>query len=209
MRKDHPAVRDTVMCAPARPRRKTMRTAGSANRISGMRAAALAGVLVASTGLLAACGSSGAKSPPSAQTLAQMVDRYAACMRHHGVPNFYPQQQSGNGPLPANSVYVGGGEYVTGVDPTSSTFQRANGACQHLLPPHIPLSAAELRQQLKAGIKAVDCLHTHGFPGFPDPVIDDGNLGWRPPPSSIDTSSPQFIAARKTCGKIIPPFGAP
>lgn len=81
-----------------------MRTGNSAKLRSGLSAAALAGVLLASTGLLAACGSSGSQSGPSAQTLAQMVDKYAACMRHHGLPNFYPQQQSGSGPPPAQSV---------------------------------------------------------------------------------------------------------
>jgi hypothetical protein len=186
-----------------------MRTAYSAELRSGLRAAALAGVLLASTGLLSACSSPGSKSGPSAQTVAQMVDKYAACVRHHGVPNFYPQQAPANGPPPAQSFGIGGGQYVTGVDPASSTFQEANNACQHLLPPHIPPSAAELHQQFHAALKAVDCLHTHGFPSFPDPVIYQGSLGWKPPPSSIDTSSPQFIAARKACGKIIPPFGAP
>lgn len=98
--------------------------------------------------------------------------------------------------------------YVTGVDPASATFQKANNACQHLLPPHIPPSAAELRKQFHAALRAVDCLHTHGFPSFPDPSIVQGTLGWQLPPSSIDTKSPAYIAARKTCGgNIIPPFG--
>ncbi len=156
--------------------------------------------------LLAACGSAGATSPPSAQTLAQMIDKYAACMRHHGLPDFYPQQQSGSGQPSAESVYIGDGMVVTGVDPTSSTFQRANSACQHLLPQRTLPSAAELRMQLKAALKAVDCLHTHGFPNFPDPSIHDGAVGWQVP-GNFDGNSPQFTAARKVCGKIIPPFG--
>jgi hypothetical protein len=46
----------------------------------------------------------------------------------------------------------------------------------------------------------VACMHAHGFPGYPEPDVRNGQLIQQPLPASIDTSSPEFQAAEKGCG---------
>lgn len=106
---------------PGRPRPRRRR--------AGVLAAILAGVAL----LAAACGGSGtpnagASSGPGAITV-QKIDSFAACMRGHGVANFYLSPKTGtpspNGP-PVLSFL---GYQVTGVNPQTSQFQSAMKAC--------------------------------------------------------------------------------
>ena len=154
-----------------RPRRAWLRPARTA-------AAVIAAAVLA---LLAACGggpssagaggsqgSGGSASSPSAVA-------YSACMRSHGVPN-YPDPSS-NGSLPK------GNPQAFGV--SSSQFQAARTACQHLLPNSETFIAsltqcletgdcpqAVVQQALTEGRKFAQCMRNHGVPNWPDPTID-------------------------------------
>jgi len=42
-------------------------------------------------------------------------------------------------------------------------------------------------------------MRAHGYPDWPDPIEVDGRVAnWIP--TGVDTDSPQFLAAEKTCG---------
>jgi hypothetical protein len=48
-------------------------------------------------------------------------------------------------------------------------------------------------------VKFAACMRAHGYPDYPDPIVQNGGVEQSPLPSSIDTSSAQFQAAEKTC----------
>jgi hypothetical protein len=102
---------------------------------------------------------------------------FSACVRSHGVPN-YPDPDR-NGTLPKASPQR------LGV--SSSRFNAARGACQHLLPTTGgSLTATSLRQcylaldcpqalvqhALTAGRVFSRCMRSHGITNWPDPSID-------------------------------------
>jgi hypothetical protein len=161
-----------------------------------LRAAALAELAL--TALLAtACsgahpaGSGASPAPGNVQQL----DVFAACMRSHGVLNFYlsnsPQTSNTSNEL---SIM---GHYVPGVNPQTAQFRAAMTACKHLLPGGGPPQLT--RQQINQMVKFAACMRSHGFPAYPDPVVQNGGVAEQPLPSSIDTSSAQFQQAEQTC----------
>ena len=95
------------------------------------RAASLAALAL--TALLAtACGGSPSTAPSPATGKVQQLDVFAACMRGHGVLNFY--FSSSPGTSNSNTVLSIMGHYVTGVNPRTSQFGVAMKSCKHLLP---------------------------------------------------------------------------
>ena len=70
-------------------------------------------------------------------------------------------------------------------------------ACKHLLPGGGPLPVT--RQQINNAVKSAACMRAHGFPDYPDPVVQNGGVEEKPLPSSIDTSSAQFQQAQQAC----------
>jgi hypothetical protein len=80
-------------------------------------------------------------------------------------------------------------------------FQAAQTTCNHLWPGSDGFtgSGAGTHQQLLHALKVVACMHSHGYPNWPDPV--GGRVVY---PVGVDTHSTQFQAANKTCG-----LGAP
>jgi len=70
-------------------------------------------------------------------------------------------------------------------------------ACRHLLPFGIPKPMTQ--QQKDQELEFAACMRSHGYPGYPDPEFQNGGIIERPLPSSIDTASPQFVSAQKTC----------
>jgi len=165
------------------------------------RTAAVAAL--AGTTLLAvtACGGAHSTAPKASggQLTAQDVDAFARCMRGHGLPDFYPSRASSQGAGSANQVLQLGPWIFPVTDPGSPQFTAALSACRHLVGllsgPPPTLTAA----QIHSLVKAAECMRAHGFPSYPDPDIQDGQLIRQAPPSSIDTSSPQFEAAQQTC----------
>ena len=70
-------------------------------------------------------------------------------------------------------------------------------ACKHLLPGGGPPPMTQ--KQIDSLVKFAACMRSHGYPDYPDPIVQNGGVEQSPLPSSIDTSSAQFLAAEKTC----------
>jgi hypothetical protein len=115
-------------------------------------------------------------------------------MRGHGVLNFYFSNSRPSSSSPALTIR---GYYVTGVNPQTAQFVAAMQACKHLLPGGGPPPLT--KKQIDSLVKFAACMRAHGYPDYPDPVIQNGGVDEKPLPSNIDTSSARFLAAEKTC----------
>jgi hypothetical protein len=151
--------------------------------------------ILATAGLAVLCAGWGGSSNPSAVSAQQTgALAFASCMRSHGVPNY---------PDPTSSGLVKESLQQLGV--SSSRFQSASSACNHLLPNggHGP-SPAQVQQVRALALNFSQCVRTHGVPGFPDP----GSDGRIPDPATvgINQGSPKFEAANQACGKYRPPY---
>jgi hypothetical protein len=142
-------------------------------------------------------GNSG--SPSSSSKYADGL-KYSECMRSHGVPNF-PDPGS-NGAIQIQ----GGPNSSNGLNPNSAQFQAASKTCQHLLPNGGKITPAQQQQMLSQALKFSECMRSHGVPNFPDPTTSGGGVGIKigGPGSGIDPNSPQFQAAQKACGSLLP-----
>lgn len=178
-----------------------------ARRAGRTRAVALAAVLAGLALLAPACGGGGSAKAdggggPGGFTV-QKLDSFAACMRGHGVPNFYPSPKSAQ-PNPGSSQVVLSffGYQVTGVNPQTPQFQSAMKACWHILGIHPPSQAVQHEQFVQA-LKQAACMRSHGYPDWPDPTTGpDGQGIMIPgPPAGVDVNSPQFQKTAKTCGE--------
>jgi hypothetical protein len=182
------------------------------------RVVPLAAALAVTALLAAACSGGGSHAPASGsngggshapgrgsnpdQNLAVALDSFASCMRSHGLPGFYfTRQSSPPSPPPSDSV-VGFHGYYVAFDPNSPVFQAAQTTCSHLFPSTGGLtgSGAGTHQQLLHALKVVACMHSYGYPNWPDPV--GGRVVY---PAGVDTHSAQFQTANKACGLGAPP----
>ena len=155
------------------------------------RAAAMAAAAIGAALLTAACGGSGSPGA-SRPSVHQELVTFAHCMRSHGVPDF-PD------PLP------GGGFPRTGAG-NSLQSGSAMHACQHLLPPVQPLSAAQLARVLAQDLKWARCMRAHGFPDMPDPSARPHAGVVITAPPGFDPGSSQAQAAMKACKQLEGPF---
>ena len=115
-------------------------------------------------------------------------------MRSDGVPNY---------PDPTKSGLVKESLQQLGV--SSSRFQSASSACDHLLPNGGSGPTAARVQQVRAeALQFSRCVRSHGVPNFPDP----GSDGRIPDPATvgINQGSPKFEAANQACRKYRPPY---
>lgn len=160
-------------------------------------------VLATAALLVVACGGgsqpAGSGASP-AQGRVQQLDVFAKCMRSHGVLNFYLTPQADNSSSSGTELSIMGYS-VPGVNPQTPPFPAAMKACKHLLPGGGP--PAMTRQQIDQQVKFAACMRAHGYPGYPDPVVQNGRIAEQPLPASIDTSSPQFEAAQQTCNSAL------
>jgi hypothetical protein len=164
-----------------------------AARTTGINAAVALALLAAACGGSPSSPGSGGSLNAGRSTNARQV-AFAGCVRSHGVPN-YPDPNS-SGVIPKES------SQQLGV--SSSQFQSAQNACQHLLPNGGNGPNQSEVQQIKAqGLKFSQCMRTHGV-ALPDPA-NDGQI---PDPASIgiNQGSPKFEAANQACGKYRPPY---
>jgi hypothetical protein len=169
--------------------------------IPGTQLAAAAG---AAALVLVACGgssnqtttNSGAGGPSPAQASgSSRLEKFSACMRTHGEPQFPDPTAQGTFPLGA------------GMSTNSPQFQAAQQACKAFAPPG-PLTGQSVSQtQLSKALKFVSCMRSHGVPSFPDPSAQ----GKFQTGGSLPVNSPQFFSAFSTCRALLPPgsgFGA-
>jgi hypothetical protein len=150
---------------------------------------------------LTACGSSG-KSGNAPNSPGQAAGiRFADCMRSHGVPNF-PDPGAGGG-VQINSS--------SGINPQSPAFQAAQKACAKLLPFGGPGRHGASESQKLAMLHLAQCMRSHGFSTFPDPVASPPKpapglgIAFGSPGSFIAVpqsliQSPGFQQAAAACG---------
>lgn len=141
-------------------------------------------------------GSSGSHGAAgTAATSAQLAaagQRYSACMRSHGIPDF-------------PDMVVQDGTLHPPDDATFKSKMRANPAAQRACQPildALPPSALGERQQLSASDlhkvqQFAACMRSHGFPHFPDPKADGSFQG-------VGPVTPQLKAAGEECRHYLP-----
>jgi hypothetical protein len=116
------------------------------------------------------------------------LERYAQCMRSHGVESF-PDPVNGQLPLRVTK----GGD----LDPNSPQFQSAQRACQSLAPSGVVNPAPSTSQQDQS-LEFVSCMRKNGVPDFPDPQNGQFTI------TGVDPNSPQFQSAIGKCQNLIP-----
>lgn len=195
-------------CVLRRPRRAWPRPPRTVAAIIAAAALAL---------LAAACGSGGSPSPagsggsPAAGGSAGSPSAvaYSACIRSHGVP-IYPDPNS-SGQLPKTDAQL------LGV--STSQYQAAQHACQHLLPTGGSIQQQEaqcmqnsdcppalVQQMMTADLKLARCMRSYGVPNFPDPT--NGGSGGpffpisRAGISEAASRTHQFVAELNECGRL-------
>ncbi len=175
------------------------RRPASGSRRLGIFAAVLAGAAL----LAAACGGGGSSAAEPGASSRQLstpkIDAFAQCIRGHGFPDFYFSKAT-----PSSPDTMFGYAFPASINVGSAQFQIAMSACRHFVgvpsgpPPGV--TAAQLRSL----VRAAQCMRTHGYPGYPDPIVRNGGIGVPAMPSSVDTNSSQFLAALKKCGAATP-----
>jgi hypothetical protein len=175
-------------------------------------------VVVAITGfalLAAGCGHSGSasgggSSNAGGSTISASPVAYSACVRSHGVPN-YPDPDS-SGQLPKTDA----GQL--GV--SSSQYEAAQHACQHLLPtggsirqqegqcmPHNDCPPALVQQMMTWDRKLAQCMRSHGVPNFPDPTSGGASGPWfnitKAGISDAASHSRPFTSKLDECGRLV------
>lgn len=159
-------------------------------------------VLAAMTGialLAAACGGKSETAPGAGPDRTQQMDAFARCVRDHGIAGFYISRSKATSAADYNGpgLYLGDGWISTPISPSSSVSS-ALKACNHILGARGNNPAAT-SAQLRAAVKAAGCMRTHGYPDYPDPTEQNGEVVEPSLPASIDTTSPQFQSATEAC----------
>jgi hypothetical protein len=174
-------------------------------------------IATAALALLAAACSSGSPSStspggsPNAAGSANSPSAvgYSACMRSHGVPD-YPDPGS-NGQLPKGDAQQFG--------VSTSQYQGAQQACQHLLPTGGSLQQQEdqcmqnsdcppalVQQMLTADRKLARCMRSHGVLNFPDPTTDSNGPVFNITNAGISDAAShtsQFEAKLDECARLV------
>ena len=158
--------------------------------------------------LAAACSgspsSTGSSAPPDSSSSAganSPLLAFSQCMRSRGVPDFPdPQPGASNAKFPSAQQL--------GV--SSSRYQAADDACQHLLPAGIDdqFPPAEVQQLLIGMRQFSQCMRSHGVPNWPDPSVDAagrpgfdlGHHGF----SRTEAHSPHLGAKEAECQNLLP-----
>jgi hypothetical protein len=178
----------TAAACPTQPKDDVMNNITRRCHRRGVLAAILAG-----SGLLAAACGGGSSPALTAQTAYQKALAYSQCMRGHGIVGF-PDPQPNGAILTTPKDHLAQG---------SPQFVAANKACQHLLPPTHPMTAAQQRQATARALKFVACMRSHGLPGMADPVVSATGISMQIP-AGIKPNSPVFHSAQQACHNLLP-----
>jgi hypothetical protein len=144
--------------------------------------------------VLLAAGCGGSSTPSTTGTTAQVSTAlaFSRCMRSHGVRAFPDPASSGSIPkIPLQQLGV-----------SSSQFQAAQSACNHLLPNGGRPTPAALQQSWSDFRAFARCMRRHGDSSWPDPTP------YPPHPerptfdlqaAGIDPSSPEVMSKAREC----------
>ncbi len=183
-----------------RPRRAWPSAARTAAAITAAALALLAAACGGSPSSTGSGGSSNAGASATSQSTSPSVLAFSQCMRSHDVPNFPDPDASGNGKFPnAQQLRV-----------SSSLYQTAENACQHLLPvgANDRFPAAEVQQLLIGMREFSQCMRSHGVPNWPDPAVNSGGQPLFPLSENGFTRgeahSPQITSVEQQCSHLLP-----
>lgn len=122
--------------------------------------------------------------------------KFSACMRKSGIPNF--PDPDGHGVVMIQSGM--------GIDPGSPKFQSARTQCMKLLPNGGQPTPAQIAQRQAQLLKLSACMRAHGIKDFPDP--SNGGLQVRVQPGSdLDPNNPNLMKAVQACKQYQPGGG--
>lgn len=143
----------------------------------------VAGVLL----LITACSRPGQTNPQSRLQQAQArALAYSRCMRSHGEPNY-----------PDPTITSHGVTFHDSLDHNTPQYKQAAQDCRKYRPGPSSLSPLEQAQDRQDGLKLAQCMHTHGFPNFPEP--NSQGVIVLQPSDGIDTNSSQYQNAFNKC----------
>jgi hypothetical protein len=139
------------------------------------------------SGPSSASASNGANT--QATTKQAKAEKFAECVRAHGVPHFPDPDATGN--------------FNFGVDVSAATFTAAVNACKALQPPGT-LSAHRSATQQSAALRFAKCVRANGVPDFPDPANGQPLIDTDHIPSSNSPSGMSILnAATHNCGGLL------
>jgi hypothetical protein len=132
--------------------------------------------------------SNGADTRP---TKREKAEKFAECVRSHGVPHFPDPDATGN--------------FNFAVDVSAATFTTAVNACKALQPPGTLSSHRSVTQQ-SAALRFAACVRANGVPDFPDPVNGQPLIDTDHIPSSNKPGGMSILnAATHKCGSVLGP----
>jgi hypothetical protein len=125
---------------------------------------------------------------------------FSRCMRSNGLPSF-PD------PLPGQVVAKFPDAQDLGV--STSVYQTAQNACQHLLPNGGSAPDQTVVQQELGGMRSFSqCMRTRGTPNWPDPILDSQGRPVfdlaRAGISQSQARSSQLTTEMHECGHLLP-----
>jgi hypothetical protein len=170
------------------------------------RAGVLAAALTMTVALAGACGGSGSASPAGSSSSHpagyRQYHAYSQCMRSHGAP-FWPEpSEVSAGVFDNPNTYVITARIL--VQEHGPGWQAALTACQHLAPPQLPFTAAQISALRSELLKLAACMRTHGITHFPSPVAGPSGGGFPSPGPGVSPDSGQFRAAQRACWAYAP-----
>jgi hypothetical protein len=158
--------------------------------------------LTASVALISACGSSapagtGSSGGISTATKLENAVKFAECMRNNGVSGF--PDPAASGALTIDGVING-----SSLDPNSTAWKTAIGACKDLEPSGFTGHPRSAREQ-KGAFKFAQCIRENGVSDFPDPVNGQPLVDTNRIPSAATSNGMSILnAAMHKCRSVSP-----
>jgi hypothetical protein len=140
--------------------------------------------LGSTTSTTAGAATGGGSSSPSAAA-AQLL-KFSQCMRDHGLTNFPDPTSQGDIEF----------QNVGKNNPNSPQFQKAQKACQSLMPGALITSAEKAAANTKA-LAFARCMRAHGVANFPDP--NGHGVIKITPATNLAVNSPQYDKGQSAC----------
>ena len=144
----------------------------------------------------AGCASGSAENGSDAGTNAHYKQgvKFAECMRHNGVREFPDPDASGE--LTIDGVLNG-----SSLDPNSTAWKTAVGACKSLQPPGFTGDQELSTEEQKARLEFAQCMRENGVKDFPDPAEGEPPVDTNRIPSSARPGGMTILnAAMRKCG---------
>ena len=135
--------------------------------------------------------SGGASTVHTQASKREKAERFAECVRAHGVPHFPDPDAAGS--------------FNFGVDVSAAVFTAAVNACKALQPPG-SLSSMRSHAQQSAVLRFAACVRRNGVPDFPDPVNGQPVINTYLIPSANRPGGMTILnAATHKCGSVLGP----